>query len=237
MSSENNLKYEENLLMKIRLEEVDYGTGVFRLIAFDIDPNGEDAERVAAIRSEIDTHGAAPYAPSGRVRGKEELDRTRYLGILAEKVFGVYLKRELEPDANVIQKPYTDFRTHVDIEIEKDSKRTTIEVRSSYAAGSLLKIIKNLHALGPYTTSYKPNETPKDFYLCGLLHEETKLSFSNSEKHTLYFAGGGPYSKFESEGKPKSLRQEGAEYLAIRIWKAMDAVDTMEEIRSFISGV
>ena len=231
--------------MKIRPMPVKY-TGVHNLIAFHIDPKGDDAESVAEIRSQIAKHGAVSYDPSGRKRSKEELERTRYLGILCERVFRAYLRKELEPNARVPpEEPYTGYKKHVDIEIEIPGRKpVTVEVRSSYfnRDRDLPDAVYELHALGPYTTSYKPNEDPKDFYLCGLLYEETKNSFNIGEKHILYFAGGGPYSKFKNEGKETTLGlktpgKEPPEYLALRISKALDAIEVMDAIRSTISAV
>ena len=228
--------------MKIRQEPVNC-SGVFHLVAFDIDPDGEDAERVASIRSQIAEHGAVSYDPSGRKRTPEELERTRYLGILCERVFRAYLRNELGPDAHVPpEESYTGYREHVDIEIEVSEKTVTIEVRSSYFNSDLTDAVNQLHALGPYTTSYKPTESSKDFYLCGLLYEENKNSFNIEEKHTLYFAGGGPSGKFKHEGKETTLGlktpgKEPPEYLAIRIWKTLDAIETMGAIRRAIGAV
>ena len=229
--------------MKIRPKLVKY-TAVHNLVAFEIDPNGADAESVAEIRSQIAEHGAVPDDPSGRKRDQKELERTRYLGILCERVFRSYLRRELEPDAHIPPEgPYTGYKDHVDIEIEVQGRELlTVEVRSSYFDRDLPKAVYELHALGPYTTSYKPSEDPKDFYLCGLLYEESKFSFNIEEKHTLYFAGGGPYSKFKDEGKEttlglKTLGKEPPEYVALQIWKALDAIETMDAIRRAIGAV
>ena len=218
-------------------------TGVFNLVAFEIDPNSADAKSVAEIRSQIAEHGAVSYDPSGRKRTEEELIRTRYIGILCERVFRAYLRKELGPDAHIPpEEPYTGYKEHVDIEIQVPGKTVTVEVRSSYFDRDLTDAVNELHALGPYTTSYKPTESLKDFYLCGLLYEETKNSFNIKEKHTLYFAGGGQGCKFKNEGKETTLGlktegKEPPEYLAIRIWKALDAIETMDAIRSAIGAV
>ena len=66
--------------MKKELVTVKCPNRDFSLIAFEIDPLGEDADFVNAIRDEVLQHGAAAYAPSGRTRNENELRKTRYLG-------------------------------------------------------------------------------------------------------------------------------------------------------------
>ena len=91
--------------------------------------------------------------------------------------------------------------------------------------------------IGPYTTSYKSEETPQDFYLRGVLHEEYRNSFSYDTPHVLYFAGGVPRRLLEESGIVKSMGKRDAQYLTIPLWQGMDAIEIINEIRSVGSAV
>lgn len=223
--------------MVVRHMPLDCETGVFNLVAFDIDPIGEDKVLVSEVRDQASRHTGDFHDPGGVRRGRAQLLRTRYLGVLSEKLFTDYLQDELE-NVHVYNSPYEDPNEHVDIEIEVREKIITFEVRSSFAHGDLSHVISHVFdALGPYTTLRKPEESPKDYYLRGVMHEDARNSFRIEENHTLYFAGGAPYHWFKERGRVKDLRQRGAEYWTIPLWQAMDAIKMMEEIRSVVSAV
>lgn len=223
--------------MVIRHVPLNCETGIFNLVAFDIDPTSEDAVLVREVYEEASRHGGDSHDPGGVRRSSARLSRTRYLGALSEKLFADYLQDEFK-NARVYNAPYEDAEGHVDIEIEVQGKIITFEVRSSFAHGDLSHVISHVFdALGPYTTLRKSEESPKDYYLRGVMHEEYRNSFSIEEKHTLYFAGGAPYHWFKERGRIKDLRQRGAKYWTIPLWQAMDAIKMMEEIREAVRAV
>ena len=223
--------------MVIRPVPLNCETGIFNLVAFDIDPTGEDSVLVSEVYDEASRHGGDSHDPGGVRRSRTQLSRTRYLGALSEQLFADYLQDELE-NVRVYNAPYVDAEGHVDIEIEVQGKVITFEVRSSFAHGDLSHVISHVFdALGPYTTLRKQEESPKDYYLRGVMHEDTRNSFSIEKKHTLYFAGGAPYHWFQEMGRIKNLRQRGAKYWTIPLWQAMDAIKMMEEIRSAVRAV
>ena len=210
----------------------------FNLIAFEIDPTGEDANLVSAVHDEVSSHGASSYAPSGIRRNQETLLKTRYLGILSEKLLVNHLQDKLEANTSVSNRVFEDYGNHVDIEIEKDGRITTLEVRSSFLYIPLERSVCVRHGvIGPYSTSYKPGENPKDFYLYALINQ-ARERFSFEKKHTLYFASGAPFEWFLEKGEEHNLKQENANYLLIiPMVRAMDAIEVVEAIWRHGNGV
>ena len=223
--------------MKKSIMTVECPTRDFGLVAFKIDPTGEDMDFVNVVLDEVSQHGAVNYAPSGRRRNPDELRNTRYLGVLSEKLLIDYLQNELGRGVRVSNREFVDYHDHVDIEIQTGKKVTSLEVRSSFPYTSLQNVVcRVFDAIGPYSTSYKPGESPKDFYLRGLINE-ARGDFNFEREHTFYFAGGAPYRWFEEKGKPKSFDQQDAKYLAFPLVDAMDAMEIIDAIRSVINGV
>ena len=223
--------------MKKELVTVKCPTRDFSLIAFEIDPIGEDVDLVNAMRDEVLQHRAAAYAPSGRTRSENELRKTRYLGVLAENLLIDHLQDELGQGVNVSKQAFVDHVQHVDIEIRVGGRVTNLEVRSSFPFSRLQAVVcQHFNVIGPYSTSYKPGESVKDFYLLGLINEAVR-SFTPKRKHTFYFAGGAPYHLLREKGKRDNLKQQGADYWVLRLVEAMDAVEIVDAIRSAINGV
>ena len=223
--------------MKKELVTVKCPTRDFSLIAFEIDPIGADADLVNAIRAEVLQHRAAAYAPSGRTRSENELRKTRYLGVLAENLLIDHLQDELGQGVNVSKQAFVDYAQHVDIEIQVGESVTNLEVRSSFPFSRLQAVVcQYFNVIGPYSTSYKPGESVKDFYLLGLINEAVS-GFTPNRKHTFYFAGGAPYHLLRAKGKRDNLKQRGADYWVLRLVEAMDAVEIVDAIRSAINGV
>ena len=223
--------------MKKELVTVKCPTRDFSLIAFEIDPIGEDVDLVNAIRDEVLQHGAAAYAPSGRIRNEDELSKTRYLGILAENLLVAHLQDELGQGVHISNREFVDYDKHVDIEIQLGEKIVDLEVRSSFPYSRLQAVVCRIFkVIGPYSTSYKPGESVKDFYLLGLINEAVGR-FNFNRKHTFYLAGGAPYQLLREKGKRDNLKQSGANYRVLRLVEAMDAVEIKDAIRSAINGV
>ena len=216
---------------------VECPTRYYYLIAFELDPTGEDADLVNAVHEKVRELEATSAAPSGRRRGSGELMNTRYLGVLSEMLLIEHLQHELGQSVRVFNRTFVDYSDHVDIEIEANGQITTAEVRSSFPYTSLQNVVcRVFDAIGPYSTSYKPDESPKDFYLRGLINERME-NFSFDREHTFYFAGGAPYHWFEEKGKIKDFDQQGAEFLTIPLVQAMDARQIVDAIGRHISGI
>ena len=225
--------------MKKRLIPINCSTRTVNLVAYDIDPNGEDAERVNQLLTKARQHGASAHSPSGRIRSPEELIKKRYLGFLSEDLIAEHLQLELGPEINVSNKDFETHDDHVDIEIHAGGKTINVEVRSSFPYSRLDRVVCVIYdVIGPYSTARKSGESLKDFYLYAFINEAVE-KFSFQREHTLYFAAGAPNEWFfmKEKVRPDDLKQEGADYLLIPIVKAMDAVEVVKEIRRTVSNV
>ena len=211
----------------------------YTLIGFEIDPDGDGAEEIDKALTEAREQRSNPRDTAGQIRSPEVQLKTRYIGALAENLLVEHLQNEFGQEARVIKEDYKTYDEHVDIKIDwNNGNQTTIEVRSSFAYGNMSRVICELFDhIGPYTTTFKSNETPQDFYLRGVLHEEYENSFHYDRKHIMYFAGGVPRRWLEESGTVKSMGQRGARYLTIPLWQGMDAIEIINEIRSVSSGV
>lgn len=223
--------------MKQRQVRIDCGTRYFNLVAFDIDPLGEDAEFVNEVQSEARQHGAQTYDPGGRPRSGIRLSNTRYLGVLSEKLIADHLRSIFGNEISVSNRAFDGYDAHVDIEIQVDSKPISFEVRSSFPYRPLRDVVCRIFDfIGPYTTSFKAGESPKDFYLRGLINERVQ-NFNPERKHTLYFAGGVTYELLKQEGRRTNFDQPGADFLALKLYRGMDALQIIELIKDAISEV
>ncbi len=223
--------------MRKRVQIVKCPTRSLNLIAFDIDPVGEDVDLVRAVMDEVQKHGAATYDPSTRPRDRARLTATRYLGVLSEKLITEHLQSELGQNVNVSNETFESYENHVDIEIQADQKIINLEVRSSYLYAPLPAIVCRLHdVIGPYSTSYKSGESPKDFYLRALINQRVE-NFSFQRKHALFFVAGASYQLFLEKGWRDNLKQQNADYFLVPLIDAPDAGQIVDEIRRVIGGV
>ena len=224
--------------MKKRVQIVNCSTREFNLVAFDVDPKGEDMDRVNQLLVKARQHGASVHSPSGRIRSPEELIKKRYLGYLSEDLIAEHLQSELGPGTQVSNKTFESHDTHVDIKIHIVEKTIDVEVRSSFLYAPLQSIICRLHdVIGPYSTTRKLGESPKDFYLRALINVAVE-KFSFEREHTLYFAAGAPNEWFFSDkARRDNMKQQGANYLLVPMVQAMDAIEIIYAIRRHTGGV
>ena len=239
--------------MKRRSENIRYERN-YSLIAFDIFPQGADADRVKEIINEVEKHGADTRNTDGEERDKVTLLNTRYLGILAERVIAAHLQSIFGQGIRVFNRRFVRYDTHVDIEIKIDEKTTDLEVRSSFGYSLMQELIEeHFDHLGPYVTPNKPGETPKEFYLRGLINKAVD-KFDYRREHTFYFAGGASYQSIKEEGKIKKGRkmeeidikeaerllasgQKTTLYRTLELWKGKDAVEIIDLIKRKIGAV
>ena len=224
--------------MRKRIVKVDCETREMNLVAFDIDPTGEDASRVNGLLAKVNQHGASPHSPSGRIRTAEELIKKRYLGFLSEDLIAEHLQSELGQEVDVSNSVFESHDDHVDIEIQVGEDITSVEVRSSFPYSRLERVVCEIFdVIGPYSTARKASESLKDFYLYAFINEAVE-AFSFERRHTLYFAAGAPNQWFFTEkARRDDLKQHGADYLLIPIVEAMDAIEVVHAIRRHASGV
>lgn len=223
--------------MEQRTVTIDCGTRLFNLVAFDIDPLGEDANFVNEVQNEASQLSAKILDPGGRPRDPVTLSKTRYLGVLSEKLIADHLRSIFRHEVSVSNRAFERYDVHVDIEIKVGDKEISFEVRSSFPYRPLKSVICRLFDfIGPYTTSFKVGESPKDFYLRGLINERVQ-NFNPERKHTLYFAGGVPYELLKEKGRRTDFDQPGADFLALKLYRGMDALQVIDLIEDAISGV
>ena len=225
----------------------------YLLVAFDIDPQGQHRDFVNRILNEASQHSANIRDTGGTERDKVTLSKTRYLGVLAEDLIASHLRTILGQDIRVFNRRFTRYDAHVDIEIEVEKKKIDLEVRSSFGRARMHNLIDiHFDHLGPYTTSYKPGERPKEFYLRGLINKDVGI-FNYEREHTFYFAGGARYQSIKERGKIKRGRKmveidiETAEkllasgretlYKTLPLWQGMDAVEIIDLLRETIGAV
>lgn len=180
--------------------------------------------------------------PAGEIRNKDKIIFNNIGGVLAEEIVKKYLEKlifENNLNAEIIPTPFIDHETHRDIKIKINDKIKTIEVRSSFQVSPRLQISGVLtwafRLLGRYTTTYKPEEKEKDFYIT-VIHRyrnEEILNKIKSEVET-HIIGGASKESFNKIGidDNKGLKQGQACYRVINpiISAEKDTVDLFKEI-------
>lgn len=223
--------------MEQRQVTIDCGTRYFNLVAFDVDPLGEDVNFVNEVRYEASQHSARTQDPGGRPRNRVILSNTRYLGVLSEKLIADHLRSIFGHEVGVSNRAFDGYDAHVDIEIQVGGKIISFEVRSSFPYSPLQAVVCRLFDfIGPYTTSFKAGESPKDFYLRGLINERVQ-DFNPERKHTLYFAGGVAYELLKEKGRRTDFDQPGADFLALKLHRGLDALQIIDLIKGTIGAV
>jgi hypothetical protein len=195
----------------------------FVIVEFPIEEKKNDPFRQEAF-SRLKIIKAAPVNPGGQVRDKKTLEKTRYMGIISEILFTNFFKKKLGPNVQVEMKKYQNYEEHTDITLKKNLTILTIEVRGPFTFSGLEKVIYSLFdVIGPYTTSCKPAEKEKDFYLRTLINTGVS-NFNPQQDHTVYFAGEAELELFKKEGAETNFKQKGTSCLTIKpIAKAKDA--------------
>lgn len=77
----------------------------FRLVAFGIEPAGQDRALVENVLTKATAHSGTQRDPAGRLRDETKLVKTRYLGALSEVLLERYLQRQLGETYTVTNKP------------------------------------------------------------------------------------------------------------------------------------
>ena len=225
--------------MEKRFEPINCPSRIFNVVAFDIDPVVEDEDLVNELYGKASKHGADSRDTGGETRDREKLLKDRYIGNLSEDMLVKHLQTVLGHGFRVYSRPFVSYSDHVDIEIEVDGRVvTTVEVRSSFLFAPRPSIVCRLHGvIGPYSTTRKPDENPKDFYLYAFINKAVE-KFVLKREHTLYFASGAPYQMILEKGEWDAMGKQGANYLLIKpMVRAMDAIEVVNAIRRHASEV
>lgn len=210
----------------------------FCFVGFELDPSGNNGEVIQRAIRAAARQGGIPLAPDGSVRNPDRLFKTRYLGALSEILLVHFLQKQLGEEFRVVRdEHFSGYENHTDITVRWNDRAVTLEVRGSFPYRPLPRVICELFdVIGPYATTYKPGEPPRDFYLRTLINEKVD-NFSPDRPHILYFVGGAEAALFGNEGGQTDLKQAGAEYLTIKpIAKARDAREILGLIRQSLTG-
>ena len=183
-----------------------------------------------------------PASPSGRIRNLSERNIKSIYGLLAENSIRLLFKKEIErrnisakllPSKIIFEN--NSFENQIDIPIIIEDIPYDIEVRSSFPYAELKSVITyHFDILGPYTTEYKKQEKPKDYYLRALFFN-SKLAKSKLESGPeIHFVGGASRQMIEKESFTNNLKQgKNAKFHTIKpICKALDSKKIMNLIFS-----
>ena len=188
-----------------------------------------------------DTHANYnPNDPSGKSRSEPNKKNNVIYGKLAELVLREILSDEIKSrhvKASILESKDEygfDYDVHSDIEVIANGEPFIIEVRSSFPYRPIPEAIEyHFDILGWYTTSSKPYEKPKDFYLRVLFpFGKAKQSENLQNGFVLYFVGGATSELLNSsKGGWNNLKQPGARYRTIKpICKGYDARQILDEM-------
>jgi len=184
-----------------------------------------------------------PHDPSGRFRSMSVRESTNMRGMLAELCTKTILteeikKREIKNVTITESSPIIDDIegvTQVDLYLTLGDKKYEIETRSSCVRNGIDFGIKMgyFNIVGWYSTSSKPNEPKKDFYLMylyGFDAPETQARFNSNVE--VCFVGGATKSMLQgSLGSDETMRQTGALYRGINpICAGSDSHQILDEI-------
>ena len=188
-----------------------------------------------------DTHANYnPNDPSGKSRSEPNKKNNVIYGKLAELVLREILSDEIKSrhvKASILEskdEPVFDYDVHSDIEVIVNGEPFIIEVRSSFLRRPIPEGIEyHFDIIGWYTTSSKPYEKPKDFYLRVLFpFDKAKQSENLQNGFVLYFVGGATSELLNSsKGGWNNLKQPGARYRTIKpICKGYDVKQILDAI-------
>lgn len=177
-------------------------------------------------------------APGGRLRPPDEILAACVCGLLSEEALAqtiAYQNSQLGTNVRIHFKKFNIAASQVDVTIERSSSDTfDIEIRSSgHFKQDLASIYnKDFSIIGWYTTSSKPGETKKPYYVQALYpFEKEEILKKEDREIVVYIAGGATRNMLQTDGIDQTLRQEGADYRIIRpITKGLDATNIISEI-------
>lgn len=182
------------------------------------------------------------HAPDGRIRSDEEIFAKCFAGCIAEN--GVIYRINDFADfrkKNKINAHATTFdksrdEDQVDVVVESDKAKVTIEVRSSY--GNVQNNSKRykewFSIVGNYVTANKGRELQKDYYITVIFncsYEEMCRKIQQKENISFQLAAGCDKEYLQKYGVTDNLKNNGALYKVIRpLIKGKTVNTVMEEM-------
>jgi len=192
----------------------------FVIAEFPIEEKKNDLFRQEAF-SRLKIIKAAPVNPGEQIRDERNIGKDQILGNYFRNPAYQFSQEKAWPNVQVEMKKNTRMKKNLTI--------LTIEVRGPFTFSGLEKVIYSLFdVIGPYTTSCKPADKEKDFYLRTLINTGVS-NFNPQQDHTVYFAGEAELELFKKEGAETNFKQKGTSYLTIK--PIAKAKDTEEIIR------
>lgn len=184
-----------------------------------------------------------PNGPDGKPRPIEVRETMAFSGSIAELVVLEYLNRyflNLDKTGNIKAQPVPQIIRNrgsfnqIDIAVScgTSGKTKTIEVRSSNIIKKDDEQVYNRDQslIGKYSTSYKRNELPKDYYVTVFFrHSKDDLQTIKQKglQVILDIAGGASKSFMERYGTSSDMGQEGALYQIVKPIIQCDSIDDL----------
>lgn len=167
------------------------------------------------------------HAPNGRIRNKEEIFANCFAGCIAENAviyrindFAKFRKKEnIKAHATEFDKFKDDDQ--VDIVVESDKVKFTIEVRSSYGnvQNNLRRYKEWFSIVGNYVSANKGRELQKDYYITVIFnfsHELMIKKIQNKDDISFQLAAGCDKDFLQKYGVIDNLKNNGAVYKVIK---------------------
>ena len=178
-----------------------------------------------------------PHGPDGEERDYNTIYVMNLGSLLSEEGIKRIVQKYIDEhsiDAKILDSSYfpTSLK-QIDLKMEINGKQKDVEIRASYSYKTTFERLFTgaFSIIGPYTTSFKPKEVVKDFYifLIHYYHFDT-LEEKLENTLTVHFFGGADPKLFNNVGQWKQLKQKGAYYCVINpIIKAYDAKLCLEK--------
>lgn len=195
--------------------------------------SGEAALQTALGQSKQLASKVHSASPGGRTRGLAEIHAACLCGLLSEEAFSEAVALQnarLGTNVRVTFKKFDLPESQIDVSVERSAGDIfDIEIRSSGHFKQNLEEIYNedFKIIGPYTTSTKPAEVEKPYYVQALYpfrKEEILERVDSDEDIEVCIAGGATKEMLSQSGTYDSLGQWGAKYRVIKpIVQGLDA--------------
>lgn len=217
--------------MKTEIRKITKGEKTHAVLTYTLYPD-DQITKEALKYAEKSHDDVSVFSPEGRPRDKNERLQKCFGGALAENVVRHHLS-EILGDEGPKPTIKSNMMVHstgqdIDVSIVDEGVSIEIEVRSSFSYRTTFERLFTgaFSIIGPYTTSTKPSEEPKDYYITVVYHSfRPSEIFEKLEKDgiEIHICGGAPQQVFFDRKQKRTLKQSGADYFIINpIIEALD---------------
>ena len=191
----------------------------------------------------------SPFDPKGDFRPFSVRLSKNTGGTLAEESFKMYVQSLIKTnglnakiiDTNVREEIDEQIGTQIDVLLEVNGKKKSIEVRSSFSYKTSFKRLFGIplyngkgafSIIGWYKHQHKPEEERKNYYIFVIhYYHPTKIGQYCKNEVTAYIAGAASEKTLETKGYDDNLKQRGAMYRVINpLISVADPIDVIDEI-------